>query len=307
MSAPTFRQRAAYLRHFFAATFRHPLNREHFWQTAWRFFSWHVGSRLLSQPVVYPFVNQLRMYIGTGMWGATGVVHMGLQEFSDMAFCAHFLRPGDVFVDVGACYGTYTLLASGAAGAHTLSFEPDPVTNAALVDNVRLNHLEDRVSVFGAVVGDREGRVRFTAGLRDLNHVVEDGSEAQASLTLDQTTIDHALAGRDATMIKVDAEGYESRVIAGAAQTLVRPSVLAVLVEDAFGLGARFGTPAGPHERMLEHGFSSYDYDPMRRQLRDLGGRPNREGYNTLYLREPEKVAARLKSAAAIRVRGIML
>src|SRR5262245_46532192 len=100
VSAPTFRtfrQRAAYLRHFFAAVFQHPLNRDHVWQTAWRFVAWHVGSRLLRQPIVHPFVNDLHMVIRTGMWGATGVVYMGLQEFSDMAFCAHFLRPGDVF------------------------------------------------------------------------------------------------------------------------------------------------------------------------------------------------------------------
>jgi hypothetical protein len=45
-----------------------------------------------------------------GMTGLTGNIYAGLHEFADMAFLLHFLRPSDVFADVGANVGSYTNL-----------------------------------------------------------------------------------------------------------------------------------------------------------------------------------------------------
>lgn len=54
------------------------------------------------------------------MTGATGNIYVGLHEFEDMAFLLHVLRRTDLFVDVGANIGSYTILAGGAAGAKLL-------------------------------------------------------------------------------------------------------------------------------------------------------------------------------------------
>jgi hypothetical protein len=43
-------------------------------------------------------------------------IYCGLHEFTDMAFSLHFLSPEDLFVDVGADIGSYTVLASACAG-----------------------------------------------------------------------------------------------------------------------------------------------------------------------------------------------
>ena len=59
-----------------------------------------------------------------GMAGATGNIYVGLREFEDMAFLLHLLRPDDLFVDVGANIGSFTVLASGAVGARSLAIEP---------------------------------------------------------------------------------------------------------------------------------------------------------------------------------------
>jgi hypothetical protein len=42
----------------------------------------------------------------------SGNIYAGLHEFGDMAFVLHFLRAGDLFADVGANIGSYTVLAS---------------------------------------------------------------------------------------------------------------------------------------------------------------------------------------------------
>ena len=50
-----------------------------------------------------------------GMTGATGNVYCGLHEFEDMALVLHALRPRDLFVDVGANVGSYTVLGGQPA------------------------------------------------------------------------------------------------------------------------------------------------------------------------------------------------
>lgn len=57
----------------------------------------------------------------------------------------HFLRPGDLFLDIGANVGTYTVLASGVCGGKIMAFEPDPRTLRHLQRNIELNQLENLV------------------------------------------------------------------------------------------------------------------------------------------------------------------
>ena len=109
----------------------HPLTRDHRAAGFARLFRWQVESRLRRE-VIVPWVGGVRLAARRGMTGATGNIYAGLHEFADMAFTLHFLRPDDLFLDVGANIGSYTLLASGVCKARTIAFEPDPETMALL-------------------------------------------------------------------------------------------------------------------------------------------------------------------------------
>jgi FkbM family methyltransferase len=61
-----------------------------------------------------------------------------------MSFLVHYLRQDDVFVDVGANIGAYTVLAAAAAGARTYAFEPSPAAVHSLRDNLALDHISGR-------------------------------------------------------------------------------------------------------------------------------------------------------------------
>jgi hypothetical protein len=67
-----------------------------------RFLPWKLGSRMLCMPVIVPWVGSTSLVIETGMTGATMNFYCGLHGAADMAFVLHVLRPGDVFLDVGA-------------------------------------------------------------------------------------------------------------------------------------------------------------------------------------------------------------
>lgn len=95
----------------------HPLNRGHKLRAIIRFVKWQIGSRLVNGSIVYDWVNGAKFLVKTGETGLTGNIYTGLHEFQDMGFLLHFLRPEDLFVDIGANVGSYTILACAAVGA----------------------------------------------------------------------------------------------------------------------------------------------------------------------------------------------
>jgi len=92
-----------------------------------RVIRWQLASRLMPGPITLPYVNGTYLFATRGMTGATGNWYCGLHEYEDMSFVLHTLKPGDLFVDVGANIGSYSILAAG--GGHRclrLSLFPQP-------------------------------------------------------------------------------------------------------------------------------------------------------------------------------------
>jgi hypothetical protein len=149
----------------------HPLTRRRRLSAAARVLRWQIASRTHNE-VIVDWIGGARLAARRGMTGVTGNIYAGLHEFADMAFVLHFLRSSDLFADVGANVGSYTILASGVVRCHTFAFEPDPLTAAALERNVNLNQIANLVEIRVAAVGERHGIVRFSTGLDTENHVV---------------------------------------------------------------------------------------------------------------------------------------
>jgi len=297
----------------------HPLNRRHKLSALRRFVQWQVGSRLLPGKVALPFVDGLRLLVAPSMTGATGNIYCGLLEFEEMAFVLHALREGDRFADVGANVGAYSLLAA-AARAEVIAFEPVPATFAHLSENVRLNHLEDRVRLFQVGVGRSPGRVRFTADRDAMNRVVAPpgmngtpdhsaaptGPAPPGTVEVPVEPLDGYTADSPPAVIKIDVEGFETEVVAGAAATLRSPSLLAVIME-LNGAGAVYGfDERALHESMLAAGFTDCTYQPLERRLVPREGAKVLSG-NTIYVRDPASCQERVRTARRFAVRGEMI
>lgn len=285
---------------------RHPLNRRSPLKAVGRFVAWQVAMRLQPCASVVPYVGDTRLLVARGMTGATGNVYCGLHEFEDMAFVLHALRAEDLFVDVGANVGSYTVLASGAVGARCISFEPAPRAYRALLDNLRLNDLSARVEARNECLASTPGEVEFTADFDTGNHVVAEPHCGGGTVRVPVTTLDIAVGDHDPTMLKIDVEGYETNVIAGANRTLGLPSLRAVLME-LNGSGARYGfDDRRLHERMLRNDFVPATYDPASRELRPREWNGPTEG-NLLYVRDLQSMRARLASAPRRPVHGTLV
>jgi FkbM family methyltransferase len=178
------------------------------------------------------------------------------------------LAPGMTVFDIGANIGYYTVLAADAVGAQGLVcvFEPDPRNLAVLERNLRLRP-GCKVMVARQAVGAIEGSLPFFLNVADSsvnsmaldNAVVTDTSTAYQAATVPCTTLDgfvrqHALPRPD--VIKIDVQGAEMLVFAGATEVLSEPKLKLFLEFWPFGLRQLGTEPADLLHFLLAQGFT---------------------------------------------------
>ena len=131
------------------------------------------------------------------------------------------IRPGMTVVDVGANIGYYALMFASFVQGHgrVFSMEPDATNLRELRANVAENDLEKTIKVLPVAAGDYDGTTRFEPGVN--SHVVPDGSSEVLIKKIDSLEIGKV------DFIKIDVEGYEGSVLAGAEETIkqFRPTV----------------------------------------------------------------------------------
>jgi FkbM family methyltransferase len=283
--------------------FTHPLSKRHVFRSLFRFLLWQLQSSLSpSRLFIKSFIKPVKIYARKGLTGATGNIYAGLHEFGDMAFLLHFLRPEDVFFDVGANIGSFTLLASGVCKARSIAFEPVRSTFDILNKNISLNHLQDKVSTINSAAGSTSGTTTFTADEDTTNHVVTGGEpNTSGTLIVSVVTIDSMTDDKAPALIKIDVEGYETEVLKGMESTLNFPSLKAIIIE-LNGSGARYGYDEEKiHQLLLSKKFRPATYDPFSRSLQALTSFGD---HNTLYCRDEDFIKKRLQQAAGIPVMG---
>jgi ribosomal protein L11 methylase PrmA len=141
--------------------------------SAWIRFGWWQFVSRLKKEIIFDWIEGQRLIARRGMTGATGNIYTGLHEFTDMMLPLHFLRSGDLFLDIGANVGSYSVLASGVCGATTWAFEPDPEAASTLQRNIEVNRLESLVTVHHVALGSEPGEVPFSVGMDTTNQVLQ--------------------------------------------------------------------------------------------------------------------------------------
>jgi FkbM family methyltransferase len=277
----------------------HPFNRSHKIKALTRFAKWQINTLLNPYPTVYPFTDKTKLIIKKGMTGATGNLYCGLHEYYDMSFLLHFLREEDAFADVGANIGSYTILASGHAGSKTFSFEPVPSTFAHLVDNIAINHLENKVTAFNIALGSGEGIVAFTSKLDTVNHIAT--NDELDTIRVSIKTLNNIFENHSTpSLIKIDVEGFENEVLTGANRLLDSNNLHAIIIE-LNGSGKRYGyDDENIHKMLCNFDFRPFLYNPGKRLLSEIKTF-NHYG-NTLYVRNSHFVQNRLENANKIKI-----
>lgn len=274
--------------------YRTPLERG---RAAGRFLAWQVLGRMRSGALEMPFVGGSRLLVKRRLGGRLHYV-LGLAEFDDMAFVGHLLRRDEVFADVGANIGVYSIMAAVAGGARGVAFEPAERAYHYLRENLTLNRLEGRIETFRCAVGAEAGRLALTAGQGEINHVLRAGEDAEA-VQVDVVSLDRFFDGRTPpTLVKVDVEGFETEVVRGMRGLLAAGTPLAVLMELA-GMGEKYGYDERALRAELEgHGYTACAYDALGRKLAPLEGDASGSS-NILFVRDLAEARRRLREAEA--------
>jgi len=158
----------------------------------------------------------------------------GLWEPTVIGYMQQIVRPGDIFFDLGAWIGPYTLLASALVGpgGRVYSFEPDAASYARLVKNVEVNGASN-VSVFQYAVTDKRGRAKigseYSGGPKRI--VVQgDGGVEVETMGLTDFCSEHEVFP---TVLKIDVEGAESLVLDGGFEVIQRARVVVLEYHEA--------------------------------------------------------------------------
>jgi len=156
------------------------------------------------------------------------------------------LRPGDVFIDVGANAGYYSLLASRLVGpaGRVLSVEPIPLTLGRLKANIALNGFGN-IRIIEAAASDETGEIVLTmpesgqAGMTTVRQV------KGSSWRVKCDRLDRLLGDVGASrLVKVDVEGAELRALRGLQGLLVKDNAPDVLCEVTPSYLAQIGDSA---------------------------------------------------------------
>jgi FkbM family methyltransferase len=204
-----------------------------------------------------------------------------------MSLVRHLVRPGDVFIDVGANIGVYTLIACMSTDVRVWAFEPSSETMERLRENVQLNALDNRVILEQKAVGAAVGPGRLTRGLDSVNHLMTSGDIGPTE-EVEVTTIDSVVPRPPSsalTIMKIDVEGAELGVLEGAADLLSDASPVII---------AERNDPAAVTGYLAQTGYRPYDYDPLTRTLHELPVVSDSQ-QNMVFIADIEKVRSRLE------------
>ena len=159
--------------------------------------------------------------------GASGY-WLGTYEREHQKILSGLLHEGDVFYDVGAHVGFFSLFASRLVGSSGVvyAFEPLSRNIAYLKQHVTMNKLSN-VMVMETAVADYDGEARFEESQSSFMGKITAAGESRVSVTRLDSLVDNGVILPPSVM-KIDVEGLQDNVLKGAKGILekYRPSIL---------------------------------------------------------------------------------
>lgn len=245
---------------------------------------------------------QMRLYFDSQLSRA---VFCSRFEWQEQDFLNAFLKPGDVFVDVGANIGLFTLIAAHRVEntGHVYAFEPCSKTHCRLLENVQLNQFTN-VSTHQLALSNCSDQREMTIsrdGFDAWNSLAQPiagksfATEKVQCTTWDDFAQENDLVGR-VTMVKIDVEGWEKHVLKGGAEALSRADAPVLQVEFTEQAALSAGSSCEELYHLLEDlGYHMFVYDALSKVLVPDPLRKSYPYLNLIAAKQPESVVTRLR------------
>jgi FkbM family methyltransferase len=231
-----------------------------------------LGRLQFRLPVIGPLIGRfgrgvlagegtIRHGVGAGLRiDATGMnpgFLLGTTDPHEQAALARYLKPGNVFYDVGANVGFFCLLAARLVGpaGRVYAFEPHPAYAERVRKNARLNGFA--IQVVEAAVADSSGETVLRVDGVNCPSIVQGAGDG---IPVRVVAIDDLVAHGEMlppAYVVIDAEGAEILVLRGMAETLRRhrPVVLC----EVHWLGREFTDYVAAHLQPLGYALMTLD------------------------------------------------
>ena len=200
---------------------------------------WATRIFLKTRDNVYSIYGTVRMKLDHNhyyqwMMACTDYYGFGIKKLLN-----DFLRPGDVFVDVGANIGYLSLIASSIVSKDgmVVAFEPDPRASICFRNNIALNGI-DNIILIEKVCSNEEGKAKlslashlgWSTATRNTASLDIIGQIEANQCTLDDVFTGDLLNENTIRLIKIDAEGYEPYILEGA-NAIIERNETAFIIE----------------------------------------------------------------------------
>ncbi len=211
------------------------------------------------------------------------------------------LRPSDVFLDIGANIGTFSIYAAKhlSAGGHVYACEPHLPTTVQLLQNVVANGLDERVSVISVAASGEDSFVPFRykrwrqgasgsqLGIDGSPSVDKHvGTELKYGMRVDTMIAQGAIRAPD--LIKIDTDGIEVQILSGMTELLRSHKPRSLRVE------VQVGELAKQVQLMQSCGYSLVEHQVIGKWKRmiDRGHSLDEVAFNAIFEPDPRAVPA---------------
>ena len=223
-----------------------------------------------------------------------------LEDFEEMLFLAHYLKQDDVFVDVGANAGSYSILAAVTNCSKVHAFEPNNIFYRILNKNILLNKLDGKIIPHHCALGRHNGKVK----------IIEKGALSYVSIENGAGLDEVPLYKLDdiidtANLMKIDVEGYEENVLKGSKIIIADSNLNAVIIEMT-GYNRYGSSNKKVHVILRDFGFNAVSYNPETRVLnhREKYSRHGKGCWNVIYVRNFSIATKRIEKSEKIKING---
>lgn len=199
-----------------------------------------------TKPVCTLIQDRLRLWVDLADRFVSLGCLLGDYEPSETRFILSNLASGDVFLDIGANVGWFSVLAADRVGptGRVHAFEPRAETARLLDRSIADNGFSDRVTLHVTALGAEDGESRLLGSETSTNlggfRLARDADEAfprMTSETVSLTALDSLPIEAPVRLIKLDVEGAEPQVLEGARRLIARDRPL--ILSEVFAPGLR--------------------------------------------------------------------
>lgn len=194
---------------------------------------WRINKIFIKTSIIHTFFNELKIIVTPySSYGAL-VFYLGLPDKQEMNYLLKQLNSSDIFIDVGANIGVYSILASYKIKKGKIyAFEPNVKILSDLKNNIQLNGIKN-IEIISKIVSNHNKSELFESN--DISEISSISKKSGKNIhQISSITIDSFLKNekiKSVKLLKIDVEGAEGLIFEGAVKSLKSKIIKNIIFE----------------------------------------------------------------------------